>query len=324
MGKTKGTAATPDAGKKGKAKAPSPRELSPDLSDPMAVDSPSPTNPSLKSYDHDSLDLQYQPPPGLTRAQVSGEGSAFELEHLQSTDKELLLFRVPLEVSDADLKGLVLPLPNPKNTDPDRPLARVTTSSSSRKDAGNGDEYDVVDVTEGGGARGQIGEMAEVRCLVPSRHMKNYRIAPKKITRFYSIVPSDPIPTTEDIAKVGRKILNEPYVARVHPEKMKLQSEPFGFHTTGKPLEESLERYALHLQTPPPDTSAPATPSSTKKSKTKSGNNVSTPTPKKKKSADGIAATPATPASGKKRKGDGEGKEGGSAKKAKKVKAQAQ
>ncbi|KAJ3053717.1 hypothetical protein HK097_003568 [Rhizophlyctis rosea] len=309
---------------------PSPQESEADLIDEI-LDS--------GSADVDSLDLSYQPPSGFERVALKNALSTFDVAELEKEGKELWLFKVPADLDPSSLKSLTLPLTASTKPSTTAPLARIT-KPAPKKDkkspaaASESEEFGVYEVTS---SSSELGEMAELTCMLPGRRFNGYRIAPKPFTRYFNVAPTDTLPTPEELAEAGRKLLAEPYVPRKHPEGMKLQSLPFGFDTQGKPLQQSLQRYNLDptsapssstkSPTKPPTSSTPSTKTKAKKPKTPAGGaamDVDEEKPKKKaKKSLGSGEAAEFGETPNKRKADGAGVEGSEKKKKKKVKVEA-
>ncbi|KAJ3024628.1 UNVERIFIED_CONTAM: hypothetical protein HDU68_007934 [Siphonaria sp. JEL0065] len=167
----------------------------------------------------------------------------------------------------ASLNGIEIPLDKAsKSSSASAPLAtvKVATSSTASKskrvkkaeDASSAPaekkvEYGVFSlagstgILGAGGVGGEIGEMDEFLPLLPDVNNGGYKIASKKFAHHLSIVPlNSKIPSAADFIASANALKNVAYKARVHPEGMKPQYEPYGASTEGESLKASLERYA--------------------------------------------------------------------------------
>ncbi|TPX60826.1 hypothetical protein PhCBS80983_g01514 [Powellomyces hirtus] len=236
--------------------------------------------------DDDDLELEYQPPKDFV-PEALAHTSAFDLDATLADNQELWLFRVPAEIPLNALDGLIMQLPGgtkkKKTSSSADPLGRITVKERNQQE----EKYGVYDVTTTGGAGGEAGEMAELKCILPSKRMGRYAISTKTCTRFFNVTPvGDHPPTAEELQDAGEKVAAMPNERMVHPEGMKLQSLPFGFDTGGKSLELSLERYSDKLSTfasattkvPSPATAA-ASETPAKRKKRKQDKDVTSTTP---------------------------------------------
>ncbi|KAJ3158138.1 hypothetical protein HDU86_003090 [Geranomyces michiganensis] len=248
------------------------------------------------------LELEYQPPKDFVLDSLSNTGK-FDADSLAGEGKELWLFRVPAEVPLSALNGLKMAIPGVHKSSKESPLGRVTVTERS-----NTEQYGVFDVTQPGSAAGEAGEMADLKCIVPSRKAGAYVLSQKPCVRFFSVTPiGDHPPTKEELEDAGEKVAAMSNERLVHPEGLGLQSLPFGFATDGKALELSLERYADRRNTPiTPATPSPGSSKTARSKKTQKGDAsaIKTETPKasRKVAEVVIPASPATKSASKKRK----------------------
>ncbi|KAJ3410367.1 hypothetical protein HDV05_003845 [Chytridiales sp. JEL 0842] len=229
----------------------------------------------------------YIPPRGFHRINIGEDPSTapkYDYKKLTSDGKELWLIRLPADLPIETLNGVKIQL---SKSSSDKPLAKfekpVSSASISKKMKSKtsieNETFAVYDLQNSPMEGGEVGEMAEMQCLVPEKGSGTYRIAPKGFSKYLSVIPVIEIPTLKALETAAVNARNVPYVPRSHPESMKVQYEPFGATTDGVTLEESMERYAL----PRPDEGS--TINSSKKRKVEEAKS-----PKSKKTTEKVQA----------------------------------
>ncbi|KAJ3273000.1 hypothetical protein HDV01_004906 [Terramyces sp. JEL0728] len=134
-------------------------------------------------------------------------------------DSEVYLFRIPADVPLSKLDGVKL-----KDT------VEIDQKTSKK--------YQIVEINNDDVEQG---ELKNFRVLMAGKN--GFKIQ-NKVSKCFHLEPVGEKLVQKVLEKAGKKCLNTPYVARTHPEGMKLQSLPFGFDTDGEALKESLERYS--------------------------------------------------------------------------------
>ncbi|KAJ3326276.1 hypothetical protein HDV06_000152 [Boothiomyces sp. JEL0866] len=155
------------------------------------------------------MDKEFEPPEGMEQVN-------FEPINLKESD--VYLFRIPADVPLAKLEGAKL-------------------QDTIEIDQKHSKKYQIVEINNDNVEKG---ELKNFKILVPGKH--GFKIH-EKVSKIFHLEPVGEKLVQKDLEKAGNKYLNTPYVARTHPEGMKLQSLPFGFDTDGEALKESLERY---------------------------------------------------------------------------------
>ncbi|KAJ3262035.1 Geranylgeranyl pyrophosphate synthase [Boothiomyces macroporosus] len=162
------------------------------------------------------MDKEFEPPEGMEQV---------NFEPFNLKDSEIYLFRLPADVPLSKLEGVQL-----------QDTVEIDQKSSKK--------YQIVEINSDNVEKG---ELRNFKVLLPGKD--GFKIQ-DKVSKFYHFEPVGEKLVQKDLEKAGKKYLNTPYVARTHPEGMKLQSLPFGFDTgnilliqDGQALKESLERY---------------------------------------------------------------------------------
>ncbi|KAI9337495.1 hypothetical protein BDR26DRAFT_935579 [Obelidium mucronatum] len=207
----------------------------------------------------------FKPPKGFQEIGPQSSDKPFAKSAIDGKDKniEIIVIRVPIDFPLESLNGLEIPLESDTSKSASTSLATIKVAkavapSKSKKSKSEGKESSINKVEYGvfnlagstgilgaGGIGGEIGEMDEFLPLLPDVKSGGYKIASKSFTRHLSIAPlNSKIPSPSDFVDAANTLKNIPYEARVHPEGMKPQYEPYGATTEGSSLAESLERYS--------------------------------------------------------------------------------
>ncbi|KAJ3072271.1 hypothetical protein HDU98_003894 [Podochytrium sp. JEL0797] len=195
----------------------------------------------------------FKPPSGFEQLEVAE--SVFSKTKVDKTgsNTEIIVMRIPIDFPLESLNGIEIALDTKSKTSEALTTIKVDRAVKSKKSDSMRTkkvEYGVFDlggstgILGAGGVGGEIGEMDEFLPLFADAQTGSYRIASKKFTRHLSIAPlNSSIPSLKEFSAAANTLTDIAYVARVHPDGMKPQYEPYGSATDGNPLQESMKRY---------------------------------------------------------------------------------
>ncbi|KAJ3280010.1 hypothetical protein HDU76_009321, partial [Blyttiomyces sp. JEL0837] len=170
----------------------------------------------------------------------------------EDDDVELWLIKVPHDFPITNLDHFEIPIASSTSgkpltqieiVAPSQPQARTSKGKAKQGPSELMFELHEVKVGQAGGNGGEVGEMAEMKCLLPDKKSGQLRLSTKPFSRYLNLIPKVNIPSQDELKSAGEVVRSAPYIARLHPEDMKVQYEPFGSSTEGPALKESLERY---------------------------------------------------------------------------------
>ncbi|KAI9199865.1 DNA-directed RNA polymerase I, subunit RPA34.5 [Polychytrium aggregatum] len=184
----------------------------------------------------EDIHRSFKPPANYAKASIdAGRAGPFDIDALNAKDTEIWLIRVPEGLPLGALSDVTIPVGKLADSgDDDEPLAKITHSGSDGKE---------IFALEAVNDWEQTGEMGEFSVVVPSRKRGQLKIAPSHRIKQFNVAPYVRLPTKNELATAGQKIIDIPYKPRVHPEGLKMREKPYGHAAEGDALEESLKRY---------------------------------------------------------------------------------